>query len=151
MAGRIRSISVSSFVNATEDRKKVIESISNLIGEIDEEMISSAMAEGSFGNPIEILNVEMTRKKDVQRCFGIISTSQYYTSSFVPPYERLDGHLVYHIRLGKDSCFLGAPILWEKGESIVMRIRVHTYPSSREEAVELLRPAGGEAGKDIIH
>lgn len=151
MAGRIGSISVSAFVNATEDRNKVIECVTNVIGEIDEKMISSAMAEGSFGNPKEILNVELTRNKEVQRCFCRISSSDYYIASFVPPYERLDDHLVYHIRLGKDSCFLGAPTLWKKGETIVIRIRVHTYPSSREQAVELLRPASGETGKDIIH
>jgi len=64
MKGKIEWIRVSAVVHSTEDREKVGEAISTLFP--FEFEIAVSKAKGHYGNPMEYLEVELTKSSEIK-------------------------------------------------------------------------------------
>jgi RNA binding exosome subunit len=148
MPGKFAEISVETFVNATEDPDKVKHALTVLFG--TEWEISTETVDGSFGNPIVLMRIRLHRKGDVDKVLRRMLGFEFISHSLDRVDDRLDDNMVYHVRLDKASSYLGEPRLWNGGEAIEIRIKVVTYPRSREEALTLLKSMADDSGKGKI-
>jgi len=139
MTGRITDISLEAFVNATEDEEKVRRAIENISGQSIPEGSEVTVVEGSFGNRIGILRVEYRNKRDIEKVLDRLTSTEAFKRSLEQAEERLDRDLVYHVRFDKGSAYAGRTVLWEKGEAVVLRIKVSTYPRRYEEGLTIIR------------
>ena len=127
-------IKLRAFVYATEERKKVVQAMKNLVDE--EPKISHA--EGAYGDPIEIL--EMSGKRDRMAKDMIASLPESDRKVLLDTVEdRTDEDSIFHFRIDKQDAYLGNIRLGSGGDVIGVEMKVESYPSSRERAVENMR------------
>ena len=124
-----------AFVYATEDREKVMEAISNtgISGDI-----GSEIAEGAYGDRIEIIEVRSARKRDVDRLFSMMK-GEDIGHILETLEERMDSEGVLHFRLDKQELYMGIASASRGGDVISVEIKVRAYPSSRERAIGIMR------------
>jgi len=139
MKRRFHELRVSSFVQATEVEDRVVVAMMNAAGPFDPTSLQRAHAEGMHHNPIIILTLCLTRERDILARLERWKKEPFWDESLRDADERLDEDLVYHIRLDKQEAYKGRLVLWTSGEVIEIRLKVATYPSSRSEALKVLR------------
>ncbi|MFW3145550.1 MAG: RNA-binding domain-containing protein [Thermoplasmatota archaeon] len=139
MARRFHELRVTSFVQATESREKVLTSISNLLGEDPSPWMVITTAEGMHHNPIHILNALIPKERDIDRILGRWVKLDFWSLALETIEGRMDEEQVYHIRLDKQELCTGEEVLWSSGEAVEARLKVATFPSSREKAVQIIR------------
>ena len=126
-------IRLRAFVYATEEREKVIQAMKNLVDA--EPKVSHA--EGAYGDPIEIL--EMSGKRDRIAKDMISSLPESDRKALLDTVEdRTDEDSIFHFRIDKQDAYLGNTRLGSGGDVIGVEMKVESYPSSRERAVENL-------------
>lgn len=139
---------ITTFMQATEDRQKVIEAVKNvMIGEIPVE-ISFSNAEGIFHNPIEQISAELNRSRDIERIVTAWSRMRFWSIAASRIEDRLDENMVYHIRLDKQKAYNGEFSLWNGGEAVELQLKPATFPISREKAVETILQEALDRGSD---
>ena len=128
-------IKLRAFVYATEDRKKVIRAMENtgISGNMRRDM-----AEGAYGDTIEILELRGERKSEIDALFKSLSEGDI-RELLDEVDERMDDEGVFHFRLGKQEMYEDKHVLSRGGDIISVEIKVATYPSSREKAIALMR------------
>ena len=136
---KIERIVVSAVVYSTENREKVAMAMATLFP--FEFEIVSVPAKGHFGNPIEYLEVEITRKRDIKRFWNnlmeILGDQRRYLVNTLE--ERIDDQGQLFIRFDKQKAYLGEVVLTESGDAVVVKAKLVTYPSKREKIVEFAR------------
>jgi RNA binding exosome subunit len=136
---KIERILVSAMVHSTEDREKVAMAIATLFP--FEFEINSTKAKGHFGNPIEYLEVEITRKREIKEFWNnLMSVLGDQRSVLLNTIEnRVDDQGFLYVRVDKQKAYLGEVELTEGGDSIVVRAKLVTYPARREKIVEFAK------------
>jgi len=136
---KIERIVVSAVVYSTENREKVATAMATLFP--FEFEIVSVPAKGHFGNPIEYLEVEITRKRDIKEFWNnlmeILGDQRRYLVNTLE--ERIDDQGQLFIRFDKQKAYLGEVVLTESGDAVVVKAKLVTYPSKREKIVEFAR------------
>lgn len=136
---KIERIVVSAVVHSTEDREKVAMAMATLFP--FEFEIVRIPAKGHFGNPIEYLEVEITRKRDVKEFWNnlmkLLGDKKHYLINTLD--ERIDDQGQLFIRFDKQKAYLGEIELTEKGDAIVVKAKLVTYPSRREKIIEFAK------------
>jgi hypothetical protein len=136
MKSKIEWIKVSAVVHSTEDREKVGEAIATLFP-FDFE-IAVSKAKGHYGNPMEFLEVELTKKREVREFWNslmeLLGEQREFLLNTVE--DRIDDQNVLHIRVDKQKAYLGEVELSERGDSIVVRVKIVTYPARKDKIVE---------------
>jgi hypothetical protein len=133
----IDKVSFRAFVAATEDEGRVREALSIFV---PLDRISSAIAEGHFGNEIKILEASL-RKKEGQAFFQILreqlsSDDQLRLRREIP--ERLEGDSHFHLRLDKQAAYKGLLRLTDSKDALDVCALIKTYPARRESALKIL-------------
>nr|WP_304364488.1 RNA-binding protein [Methanosarcina sp. KYL-1] len=127
--------------HATEDTSRVREALDFFLlgaGVRDgRERIEELSAEGHHGNPITILSVQLKRKAE---CLGF---ARFVRENFsdedlellrgeMP--ERLDEAQLFHLRFDKQAAYLQQVKLTDSSDAITAKVKIETYPKSREKA-----------------
>ncbi len=139
MIRRYLELSIQAFINATEDPDKVMEALTNLLGEELPEKMEAEELEGAHGNPITLVRIGYRRERDISRILSRWDGMAFWKEAMERVEERLDEGLKMHVRVDKGSAYSGGIELWRRGGSIAIMLKVATYPSSRERALEILR------------
>ncbi|MEM0203304.1 MAG: RNA-binding domain-containing protein [Archaeoglobaceae archaeon] len=138
MKGKIEWIRVSAVVHSTESREKVSQAIANLFPFDFEIQVSSA--KGHFGNPIEYLEVEITKSSEIKAFWkNLIQLLRDELESLLSTLEeRIDSQNVLHIRIDKQKAFLGEFRL-SNVDPIAIKAKLVVYPARKEKALEFAR------------
>ncbi|MET1124094.1 MAG: RNA-binding domain-containing protein [Archaeoglobaceae archaeon] len=139
MKGRIEWIRVSAVVHSTEDREKVGEAMATLFP--FEFEIAVTKARGHFGNPLEYLEVELTKSREIEEFWRhLMQLLGEQRKELVATMEdRIDSQNVLHIRIDKQRAYLGEVRLAEKGDAIAIKAKLVAYPARREKIVEFAK------------
>jgi hypothetical protein len=128
---RIGRITVSAVVYSTEDFNKVGKAISALFP--FEFKMNARNVKGHYGNPMKYLETEISNKSEIKKFWShfisLLGNKEILKNTLE---ERLDEQNVLHIRIDKQKAYLGRIELAEKGDAIVLRAKIVTYPSKRE-------------------
>ena len=133
---KIEWIRVSAVVHSTEDREKVGEAIATLFPFEFEIYVNKAR--GHYGNPIEYLEVELSKKKEIDGFWkNLMKSLGDQRKELVENIdERINGQNVLHIRIDKQRAYFGEIKLSEGGDSIVIKAKIVTYPAKRDKVIE---------------
>lgn len=131
-------LSINAFVQATEDKEKVIVAMENLLDRPIKEVLEEDPVEGMYGNPIIHLTVRIRKEKEMISLVRKWSSMDFWKEALVHMDQRLDDDLIYHIRIDKGEAYHGRIGLWKGGELIGIRIKVATYPASWEKALDII-------------
>lgn len=139
MPRRFHELKIETFVQATEDESLVIQAIENLIQgkEIGEK--ERFEIEGINKNPILLIIFKIKKEREIISLLDLWKDMDFWSRGMEDVEDRLDESLVYHLRLDKMSTFKGEPALWKGGESMEIKLKIATFPSSREGALKVLR------------
>ncbi len=129
---------VETLVQATEDREKVILAIQNLLGSDKIGEMEFFPSEGVFDNPIELMILTIKRQRDIKEVLNRWKDKDFWRNALDAMEERLDEDNTFHVRVDKDSAFEGEPVIWVSGGSIQIRLKVATFPASREGSLKIL-------------
>ncbi len=136
---KIERIIVSAVVHSTEDSEKVAMAMATIFPFKFE--ISRFKAKGHFGNPIEYLEVEIGRKREIRDFWNnLMRLLEGQKEEILRTIERrIDDQGNMYIRLDKQKAYLGEVVLTEGGDAIVIKAKLVTYPARREKIVEFAR------------
>ncbi|WP_456329020.1 RNA-binding domain-containing protein [Archaeoglobus sp.] len=139
MKGKIEWIRVSAVVHSTEDREKVGEAISTLFP--FEFEIAVSKAKGHYGNPMEYLEVELTKSSEIKKfwAYFLELLGEQVDEILKTIDERIDEQNVLHIRIDKQKAYLGEVELTSGGDPIAVKLRLVTFPSKREKIIEFAK------------
>ncbi len=126
-------IEFKAYCHATESLDKVKESLENLAGR--ELELETSDAEGYYGNPIKILEGNISRNREMDTFFKnlpeeVIQQLQEELD------KRIDERCNFFFRIDKGKAYEEKFALTSGGNSIRVRARVESYPSKKETAVE---------------
>lgn len=123
------------FVYATEDREKVIQAVKN--SGIEGQMRSD-IAEGAYGDSIEIMELRSTKESVIKSLFRAMKKEDI-REILRTLEDRIDDENILHFRLDKQSMFENDMQLSHGGDVIAVEIKIESYPSSREAAIKIMR------------
>ncbi|RLI79533.1 exosome subunit [Archaeoglobales archaeon] len=136
---KMERITVSAVVHSTENREKVGEAIATLFP--FEFEIFTSKAKGHYGNPLEFLEVEIKKKKEIKEFWdnlmNLLGNQREMILNTVE--EKLDEQNVLHLRIDKQKAYLGDVELIEGGDAIVVKAKIVTYPAKREKVIEAIK------------
>ena len=144
MVRNFLEVSVETFVNATEDEDRVVTAVKNLLGRELPEDFEIRYVEGTHGNPIGVLRVSYRRSREVKALINHLRQQSYWKWLVSEAGPRMDESQVLHFRIDKQKALRGEYELWTMGEAIKVKIKIATYPSSREEAIRLFENTADE-------
>ncbi len=136
----IYHIILRAFAHATEDVFRVQKALKFLVSStsvLDRELIEELQSEGHHGNPITVLSLQVKRKAD---CLGFASfVREHFLEKDVVRLrnemsERLDNDQVFHLRFDKQAAYLQKVRLTDSSNAITVKVKIKTYPKSREKA-----------------
>ena len=137
MIKRFHELSIEAFIQATEDESRVMEAIENLLRrDLDEVQVFDS--KGIHGNPIKIVKTAIRREREIIDIISLWKELDFWKEALKEADERLDENLVFHVRVDKQSAYENDPRIWMEGESIKIRLKVASFPASRERALEVL-------------
>ncbi|RLI73714.1 exosome subunit [Archaeoglobales archaeon] len=138
-SANIDRITVSAVVYSTEDREKVGEAIATLFP--FEFEILTTKAKGHYGNPLEFLEVEIKKKKEIKEFWrnliNLLGDQKKIVLNTIE--DKLDEQNVLHLRVDKQRAYLGEVKLTEGGDAIVVKVKVVAYPARREKVIEVIK------------
>jgi RNA binding exosome subunit len=129
---------VETLVQATEDREKVILAVQDLLGSDKVGEIEFFPSEGVYGNPIELMIVTIKKQREIKEVLNRWKDLVFWKKALGSMEDRLDEDNTFHVRVDKDSAFDGKPEIWTSGSSIQIRLKVATFPASREGSLKIL-------------
>jgi hypothetical protein len=133
---KIERISLYATVHSTEDPEKVAEAIANLVPFEFEIQVSKA--EGHFGNPLEFLEVQIKRQREVKEFWNsfLEKIGNQREELLRELHLRVDDDGIFHLRVDKQQAYLGRVLLISRGDGIVVRVKITTYPLKRESVLK---------------
>lgn len=137
---RLGKITLTTTSQATEDLKKVERALSIFLPSDVSPIIRKY--EGYHGNVIHLLSVSLEKNRDIRAFLDLLKESMSHEMQKglceeIP--ERMDADGVLHLRFDKQRAFLGEIVLTRGADSIVVSLKIPTYPKSREEAIKRAR------------
>ncbi len=136
---KIDGIIISAICYSTEDPEKVARAIETLIP--FEFEIKASNATGHYGNPIKFLEVELRKKREIKTFWNHLMEKLNEEREILLEFieELVDEDGVLYIRIDKQSAYLGKVELAGTSDSIMVRIKLVTYPFRREKILEFAR------------
>lgn len=125
---KIDCISIQALCHATEDEERVLKALHTLYPTFEKHK-----ATGYFGNPISVLSVRITRRKEITRVLQALK--EHCSGQLSSDIERrMDERGNLYIRLDKQELYQGSIAVRDSGE-IKIIIHISTYPSRVEDAI----------------
>ncbi len=124
-------VRLRAIAQATEVEARVLEAVAFASG-TDE--ITIYKAEGHFGTPITIIEVELKKKSEIKRFIGLMSEAGILQALRDDSDARTDQDCAFHFRLDKQKAYLGELALAEAKDVIDVSMKIGVYPARRAEA-----------------
>jgi RNA binding exosome subunit len=132
----IGHVHLRAFAHATEELERVMKALAFASGKDEVEKSNSR---GHFGNPIVIVEVGLTRSKDIKGFFKRLNDAGIAGSLAGEVEQRMDDDSVLHFRLDKQMAYLGRLELAEGKDVIDCSMKVRAYPARRDVAIAAVR------------
>jgi RNA binding exosome subunit len=136
----IHHITLRVLAHATENVSRVQKALKFFVSSTsvrDRELIEELQSEGHHGNPITILTLQIKRKADCL-CFASFVREHFLKEDLarlrIEMPERLDNDQVFHLRFDKQAAYLQKVKLTDSSNAITVKVKIKTYPKSREKA-----------------
>lgn len=133
----IHNISYRTFVYGTEEEEKVMTALSHLFPSI---LPEKTINEDYFGNKITILTEKITKKrtnKDIIAFFNDNLSDEDKSVIREELSRRMDENGNLFLRFDKQSAFDEELKLTYSGDAIHVRIKIASYPASKENAIKV--------------
>ncbi len=135
MQPTFRWIKARVMIYATEDRERVTEMFSELVG-TDE--YKEDQAEGEFGNITVILEATLTKQKEFDYLFGKFEPEDLEWI-LTEMEDRIDENCSFFLRLDKQEAMSESYVIGRGGDVISLTCKVASYPAKRELAIDILK------------
>jgi RNA binding exosome subunit len=132
--GRFRGLHARAFVHATEDLDKVKMAMANVVGPVE---LTTLVTEGVHGNPLTVLEANVSGPDDVPRFFSKLDREDLHTILRTLD-KRVDEGCNLFVKIDKQSAFLGQVRLDRGDDVISVRIRVAAFPARCELAQKVV-------------
>ncbi len=135
MASAFHWVKVKAVCYATEDEDLIHDVMVDLIGSDDEELFDVDISEGLHGNPITVIDANLSHNKEYERLFRNIGESPLKTV-LDEIEQRVDDDCVLYLRLDKQKAVQGIYEISHSGDVISVTAKVVAHPAKKEIAVE---------------
>lgn len=135
----IHNISYRTFVYGTEDEEKVITAISYLFSN---SLPEKSISEDHFGNKIVVLTDKITKKRTNKDIIAFLNENLSEEDKNTIKNElnrRMDDKGNLFLRFDKQLAFDEKLKLTYSGNAIHIRIKIASYPVSKENAIEVAK------------
>ena len=134
MTGTFHWIRVRLFCYSTENHERLEEILTELTGTSE---FTKEITEGHHGNPITILDCELTREKDAERLFGNIRP--VLDDILEGLEDKIDDDCVFYMRLDKQKAVLNEYAIAHHGDVISITGKLVSHPARKNIAAENMR------------
>ena len=136
MASAFHWIKVKAVCYATEDEDRIHDTMIALTG-ADEESFDVDISEGLHGNPITVIDAELTRSKECERLF--LNLGNDIMLELLDGLEdRVDEDDVFYMRIDKQKAVQGIYEISHTGDVISITGKIAAHPAKKEIAVRIL-------------
>lgn len=134
----VERITASAVVYSTESTEKVLQAFKNLFP--FEPQIEVMNAQGHYGNPMQLLKSEVTKKREIKELWSFLMNKLGGQKNTLlnTIEEKLDENNVFHFRISKQKAFKGSIEITEGGDNIKLKAKIISYPAKREKALKTL-------------
>lgn len=134
----VERITASAVVYSTESEEKVLQALKNLFP--FEPQIEIMNVQGHYGNPMQLLKSEVTKKKEVKELWSFLMNKlgEQKNALLNTIEEKLDENNFFHFRVSKQEAFKGFIEITEGGDNIKLKAKIVSYPAKREKALKTL-------------
>ena len=149
MASAFHWVKVKAVCYATEDEELIHDVMMDLTGVEDDECFDVNVSEGLHGNPITVIDANLTHSKEFERLFKNIGEGPLSTV-LEELDQRVDDDCILYLRLDKQKAVEGIYEISHSGDVISITSKIVAHPAKKEIAVEnarayitrILRPSG---------
>ncbi len=144
----IHYILLRATAHATEDRSRVIQALNLFLPENyvtdssnDSSNIDSMEILGHHGNSMVLYSVTLKRKPEIKAFTRKVNeglTPEAREILLGELHERLDDELMLHLRFDKQEAYLGRFSFSDSPDSIVIKLKIATYPKNQEKAIQVM-------------
>ena len=135
MASAFHWMKVKAVCYATEDEDLIHDVMVDLIGSDDEELFDVDISEGLHGNPITVIDANLSHNKEYERLFRNIGEGPLKIV-LDEIEQRVDDDCVLYLRLDKQKAVQGVYEISHSGDVISITAKVVAHPAKKEIAVE---------------
>ena len=135
MASAFHWMKVKAVCYATEDENLIHDVMVDLIGSDDEELFDVDISEGLHGNPITVIDANLSHNKEYERLFRNIGEGPLKIV-LDEIEQRVDDDCVLYLRLDKQKAVQGVYEISHSGDVISITAKVVAHPAKKEIAVE---------------
>ena len=128
-------VKVKAVCYATEDEDLIHDVMMELIGTDDDECFDVDISEGLHGNPITVIDANLTHNKEYERLFRNIGEETLRTV-LEEIEQRVDDDCVMYMRLDKQKAVGGVYELSHSGDVISITAKIVSHPAKKEVAVK---------------
>ncbi len=138
MAHVFHWVKVKVVCYATENEELLHDVAVKLTGIEDDESYDVDISEGMHGNPITVIDVNVTHRKDFDRLFRNLG-SEILSTLADELDDRVDDDDLFYMRLDKQSAVRGEYVLSHGGDVISITAKIAAHPAKKAIAVGLMR------------
>ena len=133
---KIDGVTISAICYTTEDPEKVAKAIGTLVP--FEFQIGVTNATGHYGNPIKFFEIGLRKKREIKQFWNHLMERLGDQRKIVLEFldDLIDEEGVLHLRIDKQSAFLGNIEFSSGGDSVMVRVKLVTYPFRRDKILE---------------
>jgi len=135
----IHHITIEAFAHATEDPSRVEKALRLFVPE--DHAIEIHRTEGHFGNPITIFTAKLKGCRQCRTFMDVLKSglpASELTMLISQANQRVDDSCNFYIKLDKQSAYDGAVRLTQRGDAILIRMKIKAYPAKRENAIKIV-------------
>ncbi len=138
MAAAFHWVKVKAVCYATEDEDRIHDTMVQLIGTDDEEVFDIDISEGLHGNPITVIDANLTHNKECERIFRNLG-ADVLTGILDGIEDRIDEDDTFYLRIDKQKAVQGIYEISHSGDVISITGKVAAHPAKKEIAIKVMR------------
>ena len=135
MASTFHWVKVKAVCYATEDEDLIHDVMMTLTGAEDDESFDVDISEGLHGNPITVIDANLTHNKEYERLFRNIGEGSLRTV-LEEIEQRVDDDCILYMRLDKQKAVQGVYEISHSGDVISITAKIVAHPAKKEIAVK---------------
>ncbi len=137
MASVFHWVKVKIVCYATEDEDRLHDVMVGLTGLEDDEAFDIDISEGLHGNPITVIDANLTHNRDCDRIFR--NLGKEIIESLIPELnDRIDDDDIFYMRLDKQKAVQGQYEISHSGDVISITAKIEAHPAKKDVAVKVM-------------
>ena len=135
MASTFHWVKVKAVCYATEDEDLIHDVMMELTGAEDDDSFDVDISEGLHGNPITVIDANLTHSKEYERLFRNIGEGPLRIV-LDEIEQRVDDDCILYMRLDKQKAVQGVYEISHSGDVISVTAKIVAHPAKKEIAVK---------------